>query len=337
MERIVTDYTREAGVRNLERQLATICRKAARRIIARPSTHLRLTTSSLEHYLGMPRYSTPPLSMRMQVGAAMGLAVTENGGILLPVEVVTMAGKGDLLITGQLGDVMRESAIAALSYIRSRATELNIDPNFQDVTDLHIHLPENAIPKDGPSAGITIATALISALTRRPVRGDVAMTGEITLRGRVLGVGGLKEKILAAHQAGLRHIVVPAENKKDLMEIPARIRQQIRFTLVETMDQVIAAALAESSALEAEVESDSHTLTEPRPLHVDERVPASRGRSRSRHAALENRRLEEQLRQGEESQEQPSLILPAQDDQAADMPQAQLGARAADELPDGEA
>ncbi|MBX5455300.1 MAG: endopeptidase La [Thermogemmatispora sp.] len=339
MERIVTDYTREAGVRNLERQLAAICRKAARRIIARPSTHLRLTTSSLEQYLGMPRYSTPPLSMRMQVGAAMGLAVTENGGILLPVEVVTMAGKGDLLITGQLGDVMRESAIAALSYIRSRATELNIDPNFQDVTDLHIHLPENAIPKDGPSAGITIATALISALTRRPVRGDVAMTGEITLRGRVLGVGGLKEKILAAHQAGLRHIVVPVENKKDLMEIPARIRQQMRFTLVETMDQVIAAALAESSTGETEADNDSHTLIEPqpRPLHVDERLPASRGRSRSRHAAIENRRSEEQVHQGEESQEQPSLILPVQEDQAADVPQAQLGARASDEGPEGEA
>ncbi|MEO6887847.1 MAG: endopeptidase La, partial [Ktedonobacteraceae bacterium] len=203
MQHIVTGYTREAGVRNLERQLAAICRKAARRIIEKPNTHLRLTVPNLESYLGMPRYASTPLSLKTQIGGAMGLAVTENGGILLPVEVVTMAGKGDLLITGQLGDVMRESAVAALSYIRSRATDFAIDPNFQDVTDLHIHLPENAIPKDGPSAGITIALSLISALTQRPVRGDLAMTGEITLRGRVLPVGGVKEKVLAAHQANI--------------------------------------------------------------------------------------------------------------------------------------
>src|SRR5436305_3634030 len=197
----------------------------------------------------MPRYIASPINQKMQVGKSMGLAVTENGGILLPVEVATMAGKGDLMVTGQLGDVMRESAMAALSYIRSRADELQIDPAFQDTTDLHIHLPENAIPKDGPSAGITIATTLISALTGRPVRGDIAMTGEITLRGRVLAVGGLKEKVLAAHHANIYHLVVPAENKKDLAEIPAKIRQQIRFTLVENMDQVIEAALLDGSSL----------------------------------------------------------------------------------------
>ncbi|MFL5660029.1 MAG: endopeptidase La, partial [Ktedonobacteraceae bacterium] len=180
MQHIVSDYTREAGVRSLERQLATICRKAARRILEKPKTHLRLTTHNLEQYLGAPRYAIAPINHTKQVGVAMGLAVTENGGILLPVEVATMVGKGDLMVTGQLGDVMRESALAALSYIRSRADDLEIDPNFQEITDLHIHLPENAIPKDGPSAGITIAAALISAITQRPIRENLAMTGEIT-------------------------------------------------------------------------------------------------------------------------------------------------------------
>lgn len=247
MQRIVTDYTREAGVRSLERQLATICRKAARRILEKPDVHIRLTSHNLEHYLGAPRYSESPVNHKMQIGEAMGLAVTELGGILLPVEVATMTGKGDLIITGQLGDVMRESAIAALSYIRSRAEQLQVDPNFQDTTDLHIHMPENALPKDGPSAGITIAAALISALTGRPVRGDLAMTGEITLRGRVLPIGGLKEKVLAAHHANIYHLLIPQENRKDLEEIPVKIRQRMKFTLVDSMDQVIEAALLDAA------------------------------------------------------------------------------------------
>lgn len=289
MQHIVTDYTREAGVRNLERQLAAICRKAARRIIEKPQTHLRLTTNSLEQYLGAPRYAiTPPAYQKLQVGVVMGLAVTENGGILLPVEVATMVGKGDLLITGQLGDVMRESAFAALSYIRSRANALKIDPNFQESTDLHIHLPENAIPKDGPSAGITIALALISAITRRPIRENTAMTGEITLRGRVIGVGGLKEKILAAYQANIFHILVPAENKKDIAEIPVKIQRRIRFTFVETMDQVIEAALLEMPLPENEEENASENeqqeqlLPQPRPLHMDERVIGNRDQTSRR-------------------------------------------------------
>ena len=194
----------------------------------------------------------------------MGLGVTENGGMLLSVEVVTMVGKGDLLITGQLGDVMHESARAALSYIRTRADDLHIDPNFQENNDLHIHLPENALPKDGPSAGITIATAIISALTRRPVRNNLAMTGEITLLGSVLGVGGLKEKVLAAHQANITQLIVPAENKNDLAEIPAKIRQSMHFTLVDDMDQVIVAAL-----LDAPQEEEPETYTRP-PLLLDE-------------------------------------------------------------------
>jgi ATP-dependent Lon protease len=271
MQRIITDYTREAGVRNLERQLAMICRRAARRVLEKPNTHIRLTANKLEQYLGTPRYSSAPPLQRTQIGSAMGLAVTEMGGILLPVEVVMMVGKGDLLVTGQLGDVMRESAIAALSYIRTRANELKIDPNFQESTDLHIHLPENAIPKDGPSAGITIATAIVSALTRRPIRTNLAMTGEVTLLGSVLAIGGLKEKVLAAQQANITNLIIPAENKKDLAEIPAKIRQRINFTLVETMDEVIEHAL-----LELPVEEESATQqqeNEPFPLRLDERLP----------------------------------------------------------------
>jgi ATP-dependent Lon protease len=275
MQHIVTDYTREAGVRNLERQLATISRKAARRIYEKPDAHIRVTAHNLENYLGAPRYTESPLNRNVQVGVALGLAVTEAGGMLLPVEVATMSGKGELLITGQLGDVMRESAYAALSYIRSRADEFEIDANFQDTTDLHIHMPENALPKDGPSAGITIATALVSALTQRPVRADIAMTGEITLRGRVMAIGGLKEKVLAAHAAGIHHLLIPAENMKELSEIPAKIRQQMTFTLVETMDRVIDTALLAappSSSPSADIEThEEETLPEPRPIHLDER------------------------------------------------------------------
>jgi ATP-dependent Lon protease len=279
MKQIVTGYTREAGVRNLERQLATVCRKTARRIIEKPDTRLRLTANTLEQYLGTPRYSSSPPNQSMQIGEATGLAWTENGGILLPVEVAIIPGKGELIITGQLGDVMRESIGVALTYIRSRAEELHIDPNFQDVTDLHVHLPENAIPKDGPSAGITIAIAVISALTKRPVHGDIAMTGEVTLRGRVLGVGGLKEKALAAHLANIRHLLIPAENEKDLSEIPAKIRLGMHFTLVNTMDQVIKAAML-PAAHEAEVQNQNHneqqTQSEPLPLRLDERLPITR-------------------------------------------------------------
>jgi len=315
MQRIVTDYTREAGVRNLERQLATICRKAARRIIEKPQTHLRLTTNSLEQYLGAPRYTiTPPAYQKLQVGVAMGLAVTENGGILLPVEVATMVGKGDLLVTGQLGEVMRESAYAALSYIRSRANALKIDPNFQEITDLHIHLPENAIPKDGPSAGITIALALISAITRRPIRENTAMTGEITLRGRVIGIGGLKEKVLAAYQANIFHLLVPAENKKDIAEIPVKIQRRIRFTFVETMDQVIEAALLETPLPDNEEENASEneqqeqSLPAPRPLHMDERVIGNRDQTARRTGIPADDRSTEDTNEDESS---PLIIPPA--------------------------
>jgi ATP-dependent Lon protease len=238
----------------------------ARRVLEKPNTRAtKLTTNSVKQYLGIPRYTTTPPQQRTLIGSAMGLAVTESGGLLLPVEVATMVGKGDLQVTGQLGDVMRESALAALSYIRTRANELNIDPNFQDATDLHIHLPEGAVPKDGPSAGITIATALISAITRRPVRGDVAMTGEVTLLGSVLAIGGLKEKVLAAQQANITTVIIPAENKKDLTEVPAKIRQRVNFILVDTMDQVIEVALLPPETREQQ--------DEPLPLRLEERVP----------------------------------------------------------------
>jgi ATP-dependent Lon protease len=263
MQRIVTDYTREAGIRNLERQLATICRKAARKILEKPNVPVRITAHNLEQYLGPPRYSNVPLIPRTQIGTAMGLAVTEMGGILLPVEVVTMLGKGEWFITGQLGDVMRESVIAALSYIRSRASELNIDPAFQESIDLHIHLPENAIPKDGPSAGITIATALVSVLSKRPVRNNLAMTGEVTLLGSVLGIGGLRDKVLAAQQANIQTVIIPMANKKDLIDIPAKVRQQINIIVVENMDQVI-----ESALLPAQTRSEE-------PLSLEQREPPS--------------------------------------------------------------
>jgi ATP-dependent Lon protease len=243
MRYVINRYTREAGVRGLERQLATVCRKAARRIVSHPDARVRLTDKNVEHYLGIPRYTPDRAQDRGLVGVATGLAWTEHGGTLLPVEVVTMPGKGNLMVTGQLGDVMQESARAALSYIRSRSDELDIAPSFSDNLDLHIHLPEGAIPKDGPSAGITIALALISALTRRPIRSDLAMTGEITLRGRVLAIGGLKEKVMAAHRAGIRNLLVPSENRKDLADVPPKIRAEMEFTMVENMDQVLDVAL----------------------------------------------------------------------------------------------
>ncbi|MGH2517666.1 MAG: S16 family serine protease, partial [Ktedonobacterales bacterium] len=217
--------------------------KAARRIVSKPSAYIRLTEKNIEQFLGIPRYSPDRTQDRGQVGVATGLAWTEHGGTLLPVEVVTMPGKGSLMVTGQLGDVMQESARAGLSYIRSRARELEIPDNFSENLDIHIHLPEGAIPKDGPSAGITMALAIISALTHRPVRSDLAMTGEITLRGRVLPIGGLKDKALAAHRVGIRNLLVPAENAKDLADIPPKVRGEMTITLVESMDDVVRLAL----------------------------------------------------------------------------------------------
>jgi ATP-dependent Lon protease len=240
---LVREYTREAGVRQLDRELAAICRRLARDVVRGKTNRLRISDARLVELLGPARYSQEVHVGDDQVGLAMGLGVTEVGGELLPVEVATMIGKGSLTITGKAGEVMQESARAAVSYARSRAEQLHIDPDFQSRLDLHIHLPEGATPKDGPSAGITMATALISALTRRPVRGDTAMTGEITLRGRVLSIGGFREKALAAHRHGIRRMIAPHENARDLSKLPPTVRKEMEFIFAATMDQVIAAAI----------------------------------------------------------------------------------------------
>jgi ATP-dependent Lon protease len=241
--RVVREYTREAGVRQLERELAAICRRLAREVVRGKSDHMRLTEARLVEALGPPRHGQDLHLGDDQIGLAIGLGVTEVGGELLAVEVATMPGKGNLTITGKAGDVMQESARAAVSYARSRAGQLQIDPEFQSALDLHIHLPEGATPKDGPSAGITMATALISALVRRPVRADTAMTGEITLRGRVLAIGGFREKALAAHRHGIRRLIAPQENARDLSKLPPAIRREMEIVFASTMDQVIAAAI----------------------------------------------------------------------------------------------
>lgn len=243
LQKIIGEYTREAGVRSLERNIAAVCRKAARRIVQDAQASIRITAQNLHTFLGPMRFHHTVAEQGNQVGVATGLAWTEVGGEVLPTEVSVMKGKGKLTLTGQLGDVMKESAQAGFSYIRTRAGELGIDEDFHEKLDIHIHLPEGAIPKDGPSAGITMATAVTSALTGRPLRGDVAMTGEITLRGRVLPVGGIKEKILAAHRAGIKKIIMPKENKRDLEELPVHVRRSMEFILVSHMDEVLAHAL----------------------------------------------------------------------------------------------
>jgi ATP-dependent Lon protease len=240
---MIREYTYEAGVRNLEREIAHVCRKIARRVAESKHAPRQISVQSLDKYLGPPRFLRDKEQRTDEVGLALGIAWTEAGGDLLPVEVSLMDGKGSLMLTGQLGEVMQESAQAALSYARSHAHDLEIRDIDFDKLDIHIHVPEGAIPKDGPSAGITIATALISALNERPVHHDVAMTGEITLRGRVLPIGGLKEKVLAAHRAGLKTVLLPKQNQKDLVEIPKRVKRDLTFVFVDRMDEVLPVAL----------------------------------------------------------------------------------------------
>lgn len=248
VHKIIREYTREAGVRNLDREIASICRKVAKEVATNgKKTHLRLGPQGLIKYLGVPKYRSERSEEGSQVGLATGLAWTEFGGELLPTEVVAIDGRGKLILTGKLGDVMQESAHAALSYVRSRYRKLGLEKNFYSKKDLHIHVPEGAIPKDGPSAGITMATALVSVLTGKPVRHDLAMTGEITLRGRVLPIGGVKEKFLAAHRGGLSTVILPQDNEKDLRDIPSNIKKSLRVILVDNMDQVLKEALVDFS------------------------------------------------------------------------------------------
>jgi ATP-dependent Lon protease len=241
---IINRYTREAGVRNLEREIAAICRKVARQLVKSPEKKsIRITESMVQKYLGPPRFKSTEIEEKDHIGMSTGMAWTQFGGELLFVETLIMAGRGMVTVTGKVGDVMKESAQAAVSFVRSRADSLGIDPKFNRKLDLHIHIPEGATPKDGPSAGIAMCTSLVSALTKRPVHREVAMTGEITLRGRVLPIGGLKEKILAAYRGGIKKIIIPKENEKDLRDIPPAISKKLEIVSVEHMDEVLPHAL----------------------------------------------------------------------------------------------
>jgi len=245
MRDTIERYTREAGVRNLEREVASICRKVARKVVSEGTEYaVTISPEMLSEFLGVPKFRAKEIREKNEVGVAIGLAWTEVGGEILTTEATLMKGKGALALTGKLGDVMQESAKAALSYIRSKALELGItDEHFYRKYDIHVHVPEGAIPKDGPSAGITIATALASLVTGIPARSDVAMTGEVTLRGKVLPIGGVKEKVLAAHRVGIRTILLPRDNEKDLADIPPEVQGELEFKLVETMDEVLGYAL----------------------------------------------------------------------------------------------
>ena len=245
VQRMIQEYTRESGVRNLEREISNICRKVARRAVKDPKQEITIaiTRDNVPEFLGVPKFRDLQSEKKNEVGTATGLAWTEVGGQILNVETTLMEGKGKLMLTGKLGDVMQESAQAAMSYVRSRAHQLGLPRDFYRNLDVHVHVPEGAIPKDGPSAGITLGTTLVSALTKIPVRGDVAMTGEITLRGRVLPIGGLKEKLLAAHRQGILEVILPKDNEKDLPDIPENIRTVMKLHFVENMDEVLQIAL----------------------------------------------------------------------------------------------
>ena len=251
---IVRYYTRESGVRNLEREMAKICRKVVKELTlaadkkqgqGKPASAARqtITCKNLDHYLGVRHFDYGRAELQNEVGLVTGLAWTQVGGDLLSIEATVVPGKGKLIHTGQLGDVMQESIQAALSVVRARADRLGIDPDFHQKHDIHIHVPEGATPKDGPSAGIAMCTALVSALTKVPVRSEVAMTGEITLRGRVLPIGGLKEKLLAAHRGGIKTVIIPEENEKDLAEIPKNVTESLSILPVRWIDEVLDIAL----------------------------------------------------------------------------------------------
>ena len=261
IRKVIREFTRESGVRNLERNIASLCRKAAKQIVAGKAKKVKVTSQNLENFLGAPRYRYGVAELEDQVGVATGMAWTEVGGDTLAIEISIYKGSGKITLTGKLGEVMKESAQAGYSYVRSRAGELGIPEEMFEKNDIHVHIPEGAIPKDGPSAGITMACALASALTGSKVRHDLAMTGEITLRGRVLPVGGIKEKVLAAHRAGIKLIVLPKDNKKDLEEVPSNVKKNLQFKLVDHMDEVLEIALIKE-------DQDTEAMLEPGSLVV---------------------------------------------------------------------
>jgi ATP-dependent Lon protease len=261
LQEVIRRYTREAGVRNMEREISSVFRKVARKVVIEGKAYrAALTGENVTDYLGIPRYRASRQEEKNEIGMATGLAWTEVGGEILPIEVTLMPGKGLLKLTGKLGDVMQESAHAAMSFVRSRAEDYGIPKDFNRKMDIHIHVPEGAIPKDGPSAGITMATALVSALTKRPVRRDVAMTGEITLRGKVLPIGGVKEKLLAAHRIGVTTIILPRENEKDLADIPKNVIEAMTVVLVEHIDEVLKIALVPPAAPQQQEVASPETL-----------------------------------------------------------------------------
>ena len=273
--RIIREYTFEAGVRNLEREIATVLRKVARKVAEGRRSKTTITAEKIPDYLGPQKHFFEMAEQKDEPGIATGVAWTSAGGDLLTVEATLMEGRGNLTLTGQLGDVMKESAQAALSYARSRANQLGLESRFYEKYDIHLHLPAGAIPKDGPSAGITLATAIISALTRRPARRDVAMTGEITLRGRVLPIGGVKEKVLAAHRAGIKTFILPKRNMQDLQDVPHEVVQNLRFLPVERMDDVLAIALHPLPLSEEELEGPQHIPAPIKPIRL-KRSPTPR-------------------------------------------------------------
>jgi len=272
---IIRRYTREAGVRNLEREIASICRKVAREIVTNGhKKQIRINSKSIEKYLGIPKYRFGESEGKEAVGLTQGLAWTEVGGELLIVEATILPGTGKTILTGKLGDVMQESAQAALTIVRSKADSLGLDKNFYKDTDIHVHVPEGAIPKDGPSAGIAMVTSIASAFTKRAVRGDLAMTGEITLRGRVLPIGGLKEKLLAAHRGGIKTVIVPKENEKDLVDIPSNVLKDLELKLVERIDEVLEAAFVSKPGQDVPLELKDEVLPIEKPVEETRRLNA---------------------------------------------------------------
>jgi ATP-dependent Lon protease len=267
LKSIIRRYTREAGVRNLERELATIARKAVKELLTSKKKTIKVTDANLDDYLGVPRYRYGEAELEDQVGVVTGLAWTEVGGELLTIEGVMMPGRGRMTVTGNLRDVMKESISAAASYVRSRAIAYGVEPPMFDRRDIHVHVPEGATPKDGPSAGVAMATAIVSIMTSIPVRKDIAMTGEITLRGRVLPIGGLKEKLLAALRGGLKRVLIPEDNVKDLAEIPDNVKSGLEIIPVARMDQVIPLALVRTPE---PIEWDESKAASAQPVVVED-------------------------------------------------------------------